>query len=397
MCTAGPASWTLATVGAGIVLVLALAGCTGDAPVAAGGVAGPSATAASAAGSRRPVRPPPEVTTLTATLSDTPRHLTFPASVEAAEQVDVTARVAGVVDAVLIREGDAVAVGEPLARLADLRLRASACSAQAAVGRAAARLAEERAAVERRERAAAGISVDELAAARLRCEVAEADLAQARADLRARMIDLEDAIIRAPITGAIDTRPVRPGQQVTAGTRIATMIQRLPLHVRAAVVESEALRLRPGMPAFAVAGAATAAGTVVHVGQRADPATRMADVVVRLDGDPGWLAGAFVRLHIEVERGVAPWLPIAALRTGERGPMVWILDRSEATLRVRERPVVLGLQDGREQVEIRAGVVPGVEVLVGGIDGLWTGREVRLSGAASAARSASAGASGRPR
>jgi RND family efflux transporter MFP subunit len=303
-----------------------------------------------------------------------------------------------VVDAVLVREGDTVAAGQPLALIADLRLRASACSAQAAVGRAAARLAEEHAAVERRERAAAGISIDELAAARLRQEVAEADLAQARADLRARIIDLDDAVIRAPITGAIDTRPVRPGQQVAAGTRIATMIQRLPLHVRAAVVESEALRLRPGMPAFAVAGAATAAGSVAHVGQRADPATRMADVVIRLDGDPGWLAGAFVRLHIEVERGTAPWLPIAALRTGERGPMVWVLDRTDGTLRVRERPVVLGLQDGREQVEIRAGIVPGDEVLVAGIDGLWNGREVRLRGSASAARPASATAApGRPR
>jgi RND family efflux transporter MFP subunit len=211
------------------------------------------------------------------------------------------------------------------------------------------------------------------------------------------MIDLEDAAIRAPITGAIDTRPVRPGQQVAVGARVATMIQRLPLHVRAAVVESEALRLRPGMPAFAMAGPATAAGSVVHVGQRADPATRMADVVVRLDGDPGWLAGAFVRLHIEVERGGAPWLPLGALRTGERGPMVWILDRADGVLRVRERPVVLGLQDGREQVEIRAGIVPGDEVLVAGIDGLWSGREVRLRGSATAPSPVAATAPGRAR
>jgi multidrug efflux system membrane fusion protein len=395
MTTAGAAS----SITAGIVMSLVLAGCGAGAPAGALGAAAGSATG-SASASRRPNRPPPEVAVLVAALADTPRHLAFPASVEAAEQVDVTARVAGIVDTVLVREGDAVAAGQPLALIADLRLRASACSAQAAVGRAAARLAEEHAAVERRERAAAGISVDELSAARLRYEVAEADLAQARADLRARTIDLEDAVIRAPISGAIDTRPVRPGQQVAVGTRIATMIQRLPLHVRAAVVESEALRLRPGMPAFATAGAATAAGSVVHVGQRADPATRMADVVVRLDGDPGWLAGAFVRLHVEVERGSAPWLPIAALRTGERGPMVWVLDRSDGTQRVRERPVVLGLQDGREQVEIRAGIVPGDEVLVAGIDGLWNGREVRLRGSASAARapgSATAATPGRPR
>jgi hypothetical protein len=144
------------------------------------------------------------------------------------------------------------------------------------------------------------------------------------------------------------------------------------------------------MPAVAAAAGATAAGTVVHVGQRADSATRMTDLLVRLDGDPGWLGGAFVRLRVEIGHGQAPWIPIAALRTGERGPMVWILDAADGTVRARERPVVLGLQDPAGLVEIRSGLAEGTEVLVAGIDGLWNGREVRVRGATAAEAPASA-------
>jgi HlyD family secretion protein len=82
----------------------------------------------------------------------------------------------------------------------------------------------------------------DIAAAQADAERARAQLAEARADRR-------DLRIVAPFAGTVATRTAEPGEVVTAGTAIITLVNLAEVYLRAFVPEGEIGRVRVGQPA----------------------------------------------------------------------------------------------------------------------------------------------------
>jgi HlyD family secretion protein len=151
-------------------------------------------------------------------------------SLEALDQVNVTADVAGVVTDVYVDSNDSVEAGQPLCRLDPehwqlmvARADAQLSTAQAAWQSAKDALKAAESALDRAERRAKS------AAARSSLEGLRASVTQARADeqlsssqvagaitaLDAARTALDHTLIQAPISGVVVSRLVQPGQNVT--------------------------------------------------------------------------------------------------------------------------------------------------------------------------------------
>jgi len=78
---------------------------------------------------------------------------------------------------------------------------------------------------------------------------AEADAERARAMLEEARANREDLQVIAPFAGTVATRTAEPGEVVTAGTAIVTLVNLAEVYLRAFVPEGQIGRVRVGQPA----------------------------------------------------------------------------------------------------------------------------------------------------
>jgi RND family efflux transporter MFP subunit len=136
----------------------------------------------------------------------------------AAERVELTTRVSGVVDEVLVKSGQRVKKGAVLLRLDKTVLQARLDEAAAEQARADADEEDARRELERAEELfnRTVSSTSELEAATLRHVRAKAALGGANARLVIAKKNLGDAELRAPFSGVVSSVPGGPGTVVTA-------------------------------------------------------------------------------------------------------------------------------------------------------------------------------------
>ena len=77
----------------------------------------------------------------------------------------------------------------------------------------------------------------------------EARLGQARANLRLAQNDLDNTVIRAPISGIAGNRAGQVGQYVKSGTELLSLVPLPRVYVTANFKETQLTRMRPGQPA----------------------------------------------------------------------------------------------------------------------------------------------------
>jgi len=304
-------------------------------------------------------------------------------SIEPYERVQVTARVAGVVERVRFREGDSVTTGRALVEIEPQRFRVAVSSAQAALAKAKTSQTDAETGLKRREQAVAQhpglIPGEEVESFRTKLDLAGAELAQAQAALDTAQLNLRDAHLRAPIAGAIETKSVETGQYVQPGTVLATLLRRDPLLLRFKVPEADAARLQHGMIArFRVrADQEQYTAEIEHVAQAAD-ASRMVSVVAEVaPGQAGGALrpGAFAEVSIAVGATVdAPVIPEIAIRPSESGFLAYVVEGGLA----KQRTLELGMRTSDGKVEVRSGLVPGELLVVRGAEALRNGAKVKV-------------------
>ena len=301
-------------------------------------------------------------------------------SVDAFEQVQVTARVAGAVEQVKFAEGDVVKKGGPLVEIEVKRYALAVRSAQAAVERARAARKDAETTQARRERGAAeGIATrEDLQTAQTKLATAIADVSSAEAALSLAQLNLRDAHVTAPVDGTIQTRTVNTGQYVQPGTVLATLIQRDPLLLRFQVAEQEATGLADLMEVrFRVRGIERELqAQITSVAQKAETATRMVLVVAEVRNPPAELRpGAFAEITVPIGAARdAPAVPQTAVRPSERGFLSFVVKDDKAEERVLE----LGLRTPDGLVEVRKGVSVGEKLVIRGAEALSNGATVRV-------------------
>lgn len=305
-------------------------------------------------------------------------------SVEAFEQVQITARVAGVVERVDFTEGQEVKKGALLVEIEPARYALAVKSAQAALERAKASEAEARAASERRvavvQESPGLLPAEQLEQAEARARTAGAEVQAAQAALERAQLDLRDAYVRAPMEGVLQTRTVQTGQFVQPGTVLATLLRRDPLLLRFSVPEADAGRLHAGMKTrFTVrADGRTYTALITHVADAADASSRMVRVTAQVEGEGARLLrpGAFATVSVPVASVEgAPVVPQTAVRPSERGFLAYVVEEGKA----RERVLELGLRTADGKVEVRKGLKPGESLVVRGAEALKEGATVRIA------------------
>ena len=327
----------------------------------------------------------PRVTAAPAVVREIEYSVEAPGSVEAAEEIAIPASVAGIVEKVSFKEGDAVTPETVLAEIEVDRFRLGEERAKADLDRARAQAALSETLFTNRQKLSeegkkAGkeyVTAELMATMRADLEKAKADVQRSQAEWELAKRDHRNARIRSPIRGLINAKLVSQGEYVKAETVVARILNVSVLHVRFTVSELEASRLVQGQDVlFSVRGAPGVEfkARLFHLSQKADPVTRAvegkAEVLEKADR---LRAGTFAQVRMTTGRQEGLLVPERAVLPTERGFVVFVLDGVKAQSRV----VKLGLRvDGL--VEIAEGLRKGETVVIDGALTLRDGVEVDL-------------------
>jgi multidrug efflux system membrane fusion protein len=378
--------WLLLALVAGLTLPVA---CKKDAAAPGGAVGAGSARGAGAGGGKRGLQQasfPVEVLQI----GEKPHELlvTAPGLVDAFEVIQVTARVAGVVDKVNFTEGQEVKVGQPLALVDSRRYALSVSSANAALEKAQATAADSEASLKRRENAVSAnpglIPGEELETFKTKLRTAQADVSGAREALKLSHLNLDDSTVKAAADGIIQTRTVQTGQYVNAGAVIATLLRRDPMLLRFSVTTAEAPRLKVGMPVdFTLKESqATYQAKITLVSGAADPESRLVPVTAEISSDHKfWLRpGSFASVAIKLtSQRVFPMIPQNAARPSDKGFLAYVIERAGENEVAHERVLELGLHTTDGFVEVKSGLKAGERVVTKGVEALAEGTKVRIA------------------
>jgi len=312
-------------------------------------------------------------------------------SVEAFEKVQVTARVAGVVEKVQFAEGSHVGSGQVLIEIEPQRYTLAVQSAQAVHNKAVASRSDAEAGLKRRETVDKQnpglIPGEEIETWRTKVLVAAAEMAQTGAALNQAQLNLHDAYVRAPVPGIVQTRTVQTGQYVQPGSVLATLVRRDPLLLRFQATESDAARLRSGMKAYFKVrdNFREYQARIIHVAASTEESTRMVAVTAEvIDKDKESLrSGSFAEVRVPVGGSHAlPVVPQVAIRPSEKGFLAFVVENGKAF----ERILTPGMRTADGYIEILSGLKAGEMLVVRGAEALSDGVPVRLVESKAAAK-----------
>jgi membrane fusion protein, multidrug efflux system len=381
-----------------LLAALALAACGGGQKAAAGpGAAAP---------------PPPEVGVVTVALQSTPLTTELPGRVEASRVAQVRARVTGIVQKRLFREGSDVKAGQALFLIDPAPYQAAVDSAKAQLAKAQANAMQATAQATRYKplREANAISQQEYVNAQAAQAQAEADIAAAGAALRTAQLNLGYATVSAPISGRIGRALVTEGALVSQAeaTQLALIQQIDPVYVNSTQPVADVARLRQAATADGKAAPDAAPVRIVlddgsELPQRGrllfsdlsvDPTS--AQVTLRAEvANPQarLLPGMYVRTRlVQGQIAAAVLLPQQAVTRGPQGDSVLVVGAGGAPA---SRPVRIGGSSGAQWI-VLDGLQPGEQVIVEGFQKMRPGAAVKPVPWTAAAAPAAAGASAAP-
>jgi HlyD family secretion protein len=333
-------------------------------------VALPLASFAALACGGEPPAPAPTARVEATTLE---RIVVATGTIEPAKEVEVRPRIPGIVDRILVKEGEAVVAGQLLVEiereLLEAQMQEAAAELEAAkVERHYAQLDLVRARELEQSGAVSSQKHDE---ARARSENAIAGVARSEAKLRTLRTQLSYARVTSSLAGRVLDIPVEEGQAVspvtavTGGTLLLSIAATNAIHLEGLVDENEVARVAIGQKArirTEAFGDRVFAGEVIEiapVGQRNQNVTYFEVKVAVTDPDSGLLRPRMsgdAEIVAETIDG-ALVVPETALRY--RGKEIFV-ERANGEA-VEERVVKTGVIDGAK-VQIVEGVVAGDEV-----------------------------------
>ena len=303
----------------------------------------------------------------------------FTGRFEATQSVEVRARVGGYISGVHFRDGDYVRRGQLLFSLDPRPAQAALASARAQLAQAQAQLTLAQSELERAETLleSQAISQAEVDTRRGALQTAQAAIAAANANVRARQLDLEFTRVTAPISGRASDRRVDPGNLVAGGSSAAdvltTVVSSAPIHFvfdgSEAVLLKYQRQARRGAAPIQVRLQDESdygrSGTLDFTDNAVDTASgvvRLRAVIPNADGflKPGMFGQARLAGAGSYQ---AMLVPDAAIATDQARRIVYVVGKDGS---VAPRPVQLGpLVDGLRV--IRSGLRPDDRVIINGV------------------------------
>ncbi|MBS7706243.1 efflux RND transporter periplasmic adaptor subunit [Chelatococcus asaccharovorans] len=315
----------------------------------------------------------------------------LPGRVVAFRTAEIRPQVGGVIRESLFRQGSEVAAGQPLFQLDPAPFAAETAMAAAALQRTESVLSRAEIQVGRIETLlkthAASRQAHEDALA-LRAQAA-ADVAQSRAALERRRLDLGFTTIRSPIAGRIDQALASEGALAVVSTSplaVVQQIDRVYIDLRQPARRLDELRdlaragsRDDGATVEILSGDGQpypVTGKLLFSGIGVDPGT--SEVIVRVEAanpERFLLPGMFVRARLPRERrSDALLVPLQAVKRDGNGIAQVALVADDGQMRLQT--ITTGAEvDGR--IVIESGLSPGDQVIVEGQDRLQPGMQVK--------------------
>ena len=189
---------------------------------------------------------PPEVKVVRPVVREVTDYSDYPGRLEAASVVEIRPRVSGVLEKVLFRDGSDVKQGDLLFELGSRGCQIALNRAKAELRKAEAQFKLQSANLERLRELfkKGGASREEMDQAVGHRDVAEAEVAAARASLEVAELQLDWTKVRSPISGRIGRALMTPGNVVTEGsTVLAVVVAPDPMYVYFDVPEGAFVKL----------------------------------------------------------------------------------------------------------------------------------------------------------
>ncbi len=289
------------------------------------------------------------------------------------KDVVVSAEESGVVREIIVDKGNWVEAGQAMFKLDDQLL-----SAQVDQARAMSSLAQET--WERRRR----LFEEDQVGAELAYLEAKYSADQAAANLNLLEERLARTVIRAPISGVLDSREIEVGTMVGPGTPVARIVDINPVKIAGGVPERYAQDVRTGTEAtvtFDVMPDEDFSGRINYVGAVVDPRNRTFPVEVRIP-NPGGLIKPQMVANIDMVRRTLEdviVVPQEALIRVEDGYVVFVVENEGGVELVQSKVVELGPAQ-EDQVVVLSGLMEGERLVVVGQQTVATGDRVSVVG-----------------
>lgn len=353
-----------------ISVILALAGCGKDANAPANGG-----------------MPPMPVTVIEVQPSTVPISAEAVAQTEGAKEVEIRARVGGILLKRLYEEGAPVKVGQPMFQIDPVPY-------EIALSQARAQLAQQQAVIDQAKReqerlkgllATQSVSQREYDNAFSDEAVAKAAMQQAQANVREAELNLSYTTVTAPVSGISGRFQFSEGALITANTSLLTTIVQLsPIWVRFSFSDNELAQLGGRLTEQNVKEVSLVlpdgseykkTGKLNFAASQIDPLLGTQQLRATFDNaDQQLLPGQFVRAKVTTgQRDGVFLLPQVAISTSEQGKFVYVVnEKNEATV----QPVVVGDWTGKDWIVLE-GLNAGDKVIIDNIIKLRPGASVQ--------------------
>ncbi len=332
-------------------------------------------------------RPPVAVTVSRAQPADAEQVRAYPGRVYGAREVGVRARVQGILQQRLFKEGAEVKQGDILFQIDPEPFQVALAAAEANRRTATATLNQAEREWRRTSRLYEqnAVSQREYDNARSAFELAQANQALSQSQLAKAELELSYTRVKAPVSGVTSLETVSEGNLVERGTLLTNLVQLNPIHVRFSLPETDA----------AIRGNANAPDesgnpvTLLSAHENSYPFTGEIDftasTVDQLTGtvaaratfpnpDKQLIPGQFVRVQVLLETFRDTILiPETAVVQGPQGPSVFVIVDNSAEF----RPISLGPVTAAGQV-VPEGLTAGDLVVINGQVSLHPGARVNI-------------------
>jgi membrane fusion protein, multidrug efflux system len=327
--------------------------------------------------------PAPEVTVQTVDSQPVPLELTYPARTVGSREVEVRARVGGIVLKRRYQEGSRITQGQPMFQIDPEPVRARLAAARAEVAVAKARLEEARRNRDRvlplfEKNAVSQSRRDEAVSA---YDVAEANLLSAQSRQRMAQLDLEYTDVRAPISGLTSREVLSEGSLVSTDQQsslLTKIVQVDPLYIEFTVPEAEAALIRSGLTPANKSAPPPGVKLILEDGSEYPQAAQVTFVDNAVDRNSGTvrvravlpnkdaqlIPGQFLRARVEgIQLSNAVSVPRKAIMSGPQGSFVWLVG---ADSKAQMRPVQVGRTMGNNVI-VTDGLKAGDRYIVEGV------------------------------
>lgn len=305
--------------------------------------------------------PPLEVMVAVAEQSTPVRQVEIMATIEAAQNASIGARVSGNITELPVNLGSKVNKGDTLVVISANEIKAQLNQAQAQLEQVRRNLTRERNLL--KKNAATPESVKTLEDGQ---RIAEATYKEART-----MLDY--TIIKAPFDGVITIKSANVGDLAIPGKTLLKLEDESSLQVITDVPEGLILDLSIGdkLQVKIEAAGVDVSGTITEIAPKADMTSRTAPVKLQIPESPKIRSGQFARVSLPGTQGTAIMIPRSAIKPFGQLERVFIAQDDVARLQLVKTGLVVG-----EFVEVLSGISAGERVVISESVELSDGRKI---------------------